>query len=56
LSPPVCAMTRPAPRSNVITNVEIFFIRFSDQIFIKDLIAGPSRKACIGLPEPSAVC
>src|SRR6476661_2044123 len=24
LSLPVCAMTRPAPRSNVITNVEIF--------------------------------
>jgi hypothetical protein len=29
LSPPVCAMTSPAPRSNVITNVEIFFIQFS---------------------------
>jgi len=40
LSPPVCAMTRPAPRRNVITNVEIFFIRFSDQIFYQDLIAG----------------
>ena len=41
LSPPVCAMMRPAPRRNVITNVEIFFIRFSDQIFYQDLIAGP---------------
>ncbi|HEV8491797.1 MAG TPA: hypothetical protein VGR76_05975, partial [Candidatus Angelobacter sp.] len=27
LSPPVCAMTSPAPRSNVITNVETFFIQ-----------------------------
>src|SRR5215831_6917575 len=44
LSPPVCAMTRPAPRSSVITNVEIFFIRFSDQIFI----AGP---LCLLTPE-----
>jgi len=43
LSPPVCAMTRPAPRSNVITNVEIFFIRFSDQIFF--------RIFCGALPE-----
>ena len=43
LSPPVCAMTRPAPRSNVITNVEIFFIRFSDQIF--------SGSYCGSLPE-----
>jgi hypothetical protein len=41
LSPPVCAMTRPAPRNNVITNVEIFFIRFSDQIFIKILLRVP---------------
>jgi hypothetical protein len=29
LSPPVCAKERPAPRSKVITKVEIFFIRFS---------------------------
>jgi hypothetical protein len=28
LSPPVCAMTSPAPRSNLITNVETFFIQF----------------------------
>jgi hypothetical protein len=41
LSPPVCAMTRPAPRSSVITNVEIFFMRFSDSDFYQDLIAGP---------------
>jgi len=41
LSPPVCAMTRPAPRSNVITNVEIFFIRFSDQKLFRILLQVP---------------
>jgi len=50
LSPPVCAMTRPAPRSNVITNVEIFFIRFSVSDFYQDLVEGSSRKAAISLP------
>jgi len=44
LSPPVCAITSPAPRSKVITNVEIFFIRFSDQIFIKILLRVPPGK------------
>lgn len=37
LSPPVCARARLAPRSNVIINVETFFIRFS----VSDLLWGP---------------
>jgi hypothetical protein len=33
LSPPVCARERLAPRNNVITNVNIFFIQFSESNF-----------------------
>jgi hypothetical protein len=38
LSPPVCARERLAPSSNVMTNVNIFFIPFSvSKIFIGPL-------------------
>jgi hypothetical protein len=40
LSPPVCAMTSPAPRSNVITNVETFFIQF---LRIRFLLRAPAH-------------
>ena len=56
LSPPVCAMTRPAPRNNVITNVEIFFIRFSDQNFFRIFLRVPPGKPASACQEPSAVC
>ena len=45
LSPPVCAMTRPAPRSNVITNVETFFIQFLGIRFLLQAL-------CLLTPDP----